>query len=77
MKDRDRLQHCLERGSKRINGDRGGGREEERAERERETERETERERERSNLVISKEAVGNSWDILCTTLGRKSYRQVL
>ena len=39
--------------------------------------REREREREMSNLVISKEAVRNSWAILCTALGRKSYRQVL
>ena len=68
MEYHDRLEHCLGRGSKRINGDRGGGRNG------RERRR---REREMSNLVISKEAVGNSWDILCTTLGHKSYRQVL
>ena len=27
MEDHDRLEHCLGRESKRINGDRGGGRE--------------------------------------------------
>ena len=46
---------------KRVERDGGGG----------------EREGEICQILISKEAVGNSWDILCTTLGHKSYRQVL